>query len=73
MPRYFFHVQDHTLIIDNKGEKLANDHEAIDVAQSLAFQLLNDHKTGTIWSILVVDEEGREVAKIPGLSAPGSQ
>jgi hypothetical protein len=67
MPRYFFHIQDDVLIPDPKGEELANDEEAIDAAQSLAFQLSNDRKKAKPWAVLVVTESGRQVTKVPGL------
>lgn len=63
MPRYHFDLVDKTTIADQGGQMLADEDEAMRVADTLARELrvVRPDLIGKGYMILVTDEDGREV------------
>jgi hypothetical protein len=68
MPKYFFHVLDGLVAIDNDGLTLANDDQARTEALRGAGEMLNDRGLkiwlGNEWMMAVADEEGSVLFKL---------
>jgi len=68
--RYFFHAEGSERVEDEAGLALPSDSAAIDEARSLA-TLLNSHDMRQAnWRIVVVNESGEQVIRIPVSKKP---
>ena len=65
MPRYFFHVQDGHDLPDREGVELPSPAEAREQAIATAGEMIRQSgivlSDGSVWTMRVVEENGREV------------
>ncbi|MBH5399817.1 hypothetical protein HZZ13_18790 [Bradyrhizobium sp. CNPSo 4010] len=67
MPRYHFDLVDSETVADEGGADLRDDIKALDVAEEIARRLLEERPElkGRHFSILVRNEEGEEIGRLP--------
>lgn len=67
MPRYHFDLVDSKTVTDEGGAELSDDIQALDVAEVIARRLLKERPElkGRHFSILVTNQEGEEIGKVP--------
>lgn len=67
LPRYHFDLVDSKTVADEGGAELADDIEALDVAEKIARRLLVERPElkGRHFSILVTNEDGEEIGRVP--------
>ena len=67
VPRYHFDLVDSKTVADEGGAELPDDISALDVAEEIARRLLEERPElkGRYFSILVTNEEGEEVGRMP--------
>ncbi|MDF0519492.1 hypothetical protein P0R31_19830 [Bradyrhizobium yuanmingense] len=67
MPQYHFDLVDSETVADEGGADLPDDIKALDVAEEIARRLLEERPElkGRHFSILVTNEEGEEIGRMP--------
>lgn len=67
MPRYHFDLVDSKTVADEGGLELPDDSQAADVAEQIARRLMTERPElrGRRFFILVTDQDGEEVVRIP--------
>ena len=65
MPRYFFHVRDGGSVFDDDTENHPTREAAEAKAAQLARELAADEKTYSSYNVVVTDENGNEIARLP--------
>lgn len=67
MPRYHFDLVDSETVADEGGADLPDDIKALDVAEEIARRLLEERPElkGRHFSILVTNEDGQEIGRMP--------
>jgi hypothetical protein len=65
LPRYHFDLVDSKTVADEGGSELADDMQAMEVAQELARRLLRERPElkGRRYSILVTNQDGDEIGR----------
>ena len=64
MARYFFHVSDWDFYRDEVGRRFSDPEDAKAHAAVVARELAQD-QNGEAYSVIVVDENGDEIARVP--------
>jgi hypothetical protein len=65
MPRYYFHVRNDKAFDDDTGELHQTRQAAEAQAVQLASELAADGQTYRGYDVVVTDEEGNEIARLP--------
>jgi hypothetical protein len=67
MPRYHFDLVDSKTVADEGGAEVSDDTKAMDVAEQLARKLILERPElkNRHYSILVSNEDGEEVCRVP--------
>jgi hypothetical protein len=67
LPHYHFDLVDSETVADEGGADLPDDIKALDVAEKIARRLLEERPElkGRHFSILVTNEEGEEIGRMP--------
>jgi len=67
LPRYHFDLVDSETVADEEGADLPDDIKALDVAEEIARRLLEERPElkGRHFSILVTNEDGEEIGRMP--------
>ncbi|TGN90665.1 hypothetical protein EOW77_0002165 [Bradyrhizobium yuanmingense] len=67
MPLYHFDLVDSETVADEGGADLPDDIKALDVAEQIARRLLEERPElkGRHFSILVTNEDGEEIGRMP--------
>ena len=65
MPTFHFEIVDGYKLKDPVGLECKNEEQAKSVAQNIARQIAIDVTGGPSRNIVVVDDDGREILKIP--------
>jgi hypothetical protein len=67
MPRYHFDLVDSKTVADEGGAEVSDDTKAMDVAEQLARRLILERPElkNRHYSILVSNEDGEEVCRVP--------
>jgi hypothetical protein len=74
MPKYFFDIRDGHRLVDPSGSDFKNDDDAIERAKVIAIGVsLDKPAVDPERHIAVMDDQGREVSKVPVYSKPSAQ
>jgi hypothetical protein len=67
MPRYHFDLVDSKTVADEGGAELSDDIQAMDIAEHIARRLCQERPElkDRHYAILVSDEDGQEVCRVP--------
>jgi hypothetical protein len=64
-PKFYFHLSDHTVIPDDRGERCATLDQAKEHATTVAAELGRNRDDIEGWSVVVTDEIGKVVFTTP--------
>ena len=65
MPRYFLTLLNGDWYRDDEGEMFENDADALTHARKVARELALGKRNVNRWRVLVIDEQGHEVGRVP--------